>query len=160
MYKLLVLTDADSADGFRLAGVDVVIVDSPEDARKRLSSLIDTDSSGIIAVNERLMGAIDERLRKKIEVMTPKKKLSTTTAAGGVRGSLADADDVYWKGEAKSQAVDSEELSAFKKAIALVDAGKTADAQVAFSDFIKQHPDSVLRGDAEAALTQLQSSAK
>jgi len=97
-----------------------------------------------------------ERLRKKIEVMTPKKKLSTTTAAGGVRGSLADADDVYWKGEAKSQAVDSEELTAFKKAIALVDAGKTADAQVAFSDFIKQHPDSVLRGDAEAALTQLQ----
>ncbi len=97
-----------------------------------------------------------ERLRKKIEVMTPKKKLSTTTAAGGVRGSLADADDVYWKGEAKSQAVDSEELTAFKKAIDLVDAGKTADAQVAFSDFIKQHPDSVLRGDAEAALTQLQ----
>ncbi len=97
-----------------------------------------------------------ERLRKKIEVMTPKKKLSTTTAAGGVRGSLADADDVYWKGEAKSQAVDSEELTAFKKAIALVDAGKTADAQVAFGDFIKQHPDSVLRGDAEAALTQLQ----
>jgi TolA-binding protein len=97
-----------------------------------------------------------DRLRKKIEVMTPKKKLSTTTAAGGVRGSLADADDVYWKGESKSQAVDSEELTAFKKAIALVDAGKTADAQVAFSDFIKQHPDSVLRGDAEAALTQLQ----
>lgn len=97
-----------------------------------------------------------ERLRKKIEVMTPKKKLSTTTAAGGVRGSLADADDVYWKGEAKSQAVDSDELAAFKKAIALVDAGKTADAQVAFSDFIKQHPESVLRSDAEAALTQLQ----
>ncbi len=101
-----------------------------------------------------------ESLRKKIEGMTPKKKLSTTTAAGGVRGSLADADDVYWKGEAKSQAIDSEELSAFKKAIALVDAGKAADAQTAFSDFIKQHPDSVLRGDAEAALTQLQSSAK
>ncbi|NTU72177.1 MAG: V-type ATP synthase subunit F [Coriobacteriia bacterium] len=67
MYKLLVLTDSDSADGFRLAGVDVMIAESPEEARKTLASLIDTDSSGIIAVNERLMTAIDERLRKKID---------------------------------------------------------------------------------------------
>jgi len=97
-----------------------------------------------------------ERLRQKIESMTPKKKLSTTTAAGGVRGSLADADDVYWKGEKKLQQIDSDELNAFKKAITLVDAGKTADAQVAFSDFIKNHPESNLRTDAEAALAQLQ----
>ncbi|MEK7811244.1 MAG: hypothetical protein AAB278_05445 [Pseudomonadota bacterium] len=97
-----------------------------------------------------------ERLRKKIELMTPKKKLSTTTAAGGVRGSLADADDVYWKGEAKVQTVDADELTAFKKAIALVDAGNTADAQAAFTDFIKQHPESSLKLDAEAALAQLQ----
>ena len=67
MYKLLVLTDTDTADGFRLAGVDVVIVDTPEEARVKLSSLVDTDSSGIIAVNERLMSAIDERLRRKID---------------------------------------------------------------------------------------------
>lgn len=67
MYKLLVLTDADSADGFRLAGVDVVIVESPEEARASLASLVDTDSSGIIAVNERLMTGIDERLRRKID---------------------------------------------------------------------------------------------
>ncbi len=97
-----------------------------------------------------------ERLRKKIELMTPKKKLSTTTAAGGVRGTLADADDVYWKGEAKAQAIDADELTAFKKAMDLVGAGNTADAQAAFSDFIKQHPDSTLRADAEAALAQLQ----
>jgi TolA-binding protein len=97
-----------------------------------------------------------ERLRKKIETMAPKKKLSTTTAAGGVRGSLADADDVYWKGESKLEQIDSDELNAFKKAIALVDSGKVADAQAAFSDFIKNHPESNLRADAEAALAQLQ----
>ncbi len=94
-----------------------------------------------------------ESLRKKIEAMTPKKKLSTTTAAGGVRGALADADDVYWKGESK--AIDEDELSAFKKAMALVDAGNSAGAQAAFTDFIKQNPDSPLRSDAEAALAQL-----
>ncbi|MFA5371732.1 MAG: hypothetical protein WC298_07165 [Sideroxydans sp.] len=96
-----------------------------------------------------------ERLRKKIELLTPKKKLTTTTAAGGVRGTLADAEDVYWKGEAKPMAVDEDELAAFSKAIALVDAGNTVDAQAAFAEFIKQHPDSTLRSDAEAALAQL-----
>lgn len=97
-----------------------------------------------------------DRLRKKIETMTPKKKLSTTTAAGGVRGSLADADDVYWKGENKAQLIDTDELSAFKKAMDLVGAGNEAEAKTAFSDFIKNHPDSSLKADAEAALAQLQ----
>lgn len=67
MYKLVVLTDSDSADGFRLAGVDVEVVESPEEARRKLASLVDEDSSGIIAVNERLMSCVDERLRKKID---------------------------------------------------------------------------------------------
>jgi V/A-type H+-transporting ATPase subunit F len=67
LYKLVVLTDSDSADGFRLAGVDVEVVESPEEARRKLASLVDEDSSGIIAVNERLMSCVDERLRKKID---------------------------------------------------------------------------------------------
>jgi TolA-binding protein len=97
-----------------------------------------------------------ERLRKKIEMLTPKKKIQTTTAVGGVRGAQADADDVYWKGEAKVQPVDAEELAAFKKAIAQVDAGDMTGAQGAFSDFLKKHPDSRLREDAEQALALLQ----
>ena len=67
MYKLVVLTDPDTADGFRLAGVDVDIVDTPELARTRLVSLLDDDSVGIIAINERLSGAVDERIQKKID---------------------------------------------------------------------------------------------
>jgi V/A-type H+-transporting ATPase subunit F len=67
LYRLVVLTDADTADGFRLAGVDVDIVDSPEATRTRLASLLDDDATGIIAVNERLMTAIDERIQKKID---------------------------------------------------------------------------------------------
>lgn len=67
MYKVVVLTDPDTADGFRLAGVDVATVDSPEQARRTLSSLLDDDATGIIAVNERLMAAVDERIQKKID---------------------------------------------------------------------------------------------
>lgn len=96
-----------------------------------------------------------ERLRKKVELLTPKKKLATTTAAGGVRGSLADADDVYWKGEAEQISIDADELNAFTQAIELVDEGKADEAKAAFADFVKQYPDSSLRPDAEAALAQL-----
>jgi TolA-binding protein len=101
-------------------------------------------------------GSLWERLRKKIELITPKKKISTTTAVGGVRGSQADADDVYWKGEANAQPVDADELLAFKKAISLAEAGDMAGANSAFSDFLKKHPDSRLRPDAEEALASLQ----
>ena len=98
-----------------------------------------------------------ERLRKKIELLTPKKKISTTTAVGGVRGAQADAEEVYWKGEAKNQPIDAEELAAFKNAISMVDAGDMAGAQAAFTDFLKKHPDSRLSEDAKSALAQLQS---
>jgi len=67
LYKLIVLTDPDNADGFRLAGVDVEVVDSEEKVRERLNRLLDDESSGIIAVNEGLMAAIDERTQKKID---------------------------------------------------------------------------------------------
>ena len=106
--------------------------------------------------DEKQDGSLWERLRKKIELLTPKKKIQTTTAVGGVRGAQADADDVYWKGEANTQSIDADELAAFKKAISLVDAGDVAGAQAAFSDFLKKHPDSRLREDAEMAIAQLQ----
>ena len=67
MYKVVVLTDTDTADGFRLAGVDVTVCDSPEMTRAQLVSLLDDDSTGIIAVNERLMAGVDERVQKKID---------------------------------------------------------------------------------------------
>ena len=97
-----------------------------------------------------------ERLRMKIEMLTPRKKIATTTAVGGVRGAQADAEEVYWKGEASTQTVDSDELAAFKKAVSMVEAGDTAGAQASFADFVKKHPDSRLRADAESALAQLQ----
>lgn len=67
MYRLIVLTDSDTADGFRLSGVDVVVALSPEDARGRLNALLDDEMSGIIAVNEKMMAGIDERTQRKID---------------------------------------------------------------------------------------------
>jgi len=67
LYKVVVVTDTDTADGFRLAGVDVRTVDTDEEARRLLGSLLDDDTTGIVAMNERYSGAIDERLQNKID---------------------------------------------------------------------------------------------
>ncbi len=108
------------------------------------------------SADERQEGSLWERLRKKIELLTPKKKISTTTAVGGVRGSRAETEDVYWKGEANTNPVDADELAAFKKAISLADTGDMAGARAAFADFQKKYPDSPLREDAQTALAALQ----
>jgi len=62
LYKLIVLTDPDNADGFRLAGVDVEVVDSDDKVRERLNRLLDDESSGIIAVNEHMIDRKSTRL--------------------------------------------------------------------------------------------------
>jgi len=64
-----VLTDSGTADGFRLSGVATVVADSPEMTRVQLNALIDDESSGIIAVNERLMAGIDERTQLRIDAI-------------------------------------------------------------------------------------------
>jgi TolA-binding protein len=95
-----------------------------------------------------------EKLRKKLNMFTPQKKLEATTAVGGVRGAQTEANDVYWKGEA-DQMINAEELAAFKKGVEFADGGELAKAQMAFTDFIKTHPNSPLRRDADMALAQL-----
>jgi len=93
-----------------------------------------------------------ETLRKKIELLTPKKKLQTTTAVGGVRGSKADANDLYWKGEEKEGSIDAQELAAFDDALSQAEAGDMAAAEEKLAAFVEQYPQSQLREDAEKAL--------
>lgn len=69
MRKLIVLTDPESADGFRLAGVEVmeVVEEDRVKIKKQLVALINDDDVGIVAINEDFMGAVDERTRAKID---------------------------------------------------------------------------------------------
>ncbi|MFN4352327.1 MAG: hypothetical protein ACK4F6_16105 [Hylemonella sp.] len=96
-----------------------------------------------------------ERLRMKIEQMTPQKKLGSTTAVGGVRGAAVEATDVYWKGEAKPQSIDADELGAFQKAMALVEADQKDQAKAAFAEFSKTYPNSPLKADADQVMARL-----
>lgn len=97
-----------------------------------------------------------EKLRKRIELLAPQKKVNATTAVGGVRGAQVSADDTYWKGE-KAKAIDPNELAAFEKAMTLAELGEMKQAQDAFTEFVKNSPDSPLRKDADMALAQLKS---
>lgn len=93
-----------------------------------------------------------DALRKKIELLMPKKKLQTTTAVGGVRGSKADANELYWKGEKGEEGIDADELAAFDEALARAEAGEMEEAEKELESFIKSYPSSQLREDAEQAL--------
>jgi len=67
MYKFLVVTDPDTAPGFRLAGVEVIEASSQEEAKKVINSLIFKDDTGIVAVNEEFIAALDQKLVETVE---------------------------------------------------------------------------------------------
>ncbi len=97
-----------------------------------------------------------DKLRSKIESLTPQKKLGVTTATGGVRGAPVTTEDVYWKNDASAQVVYTDELDAFAKAMKLAESDDKTQAKAAFANFIKKFPDSALRKDADQALALLQ----
>jgi len=63
LYRLAVITDPETATGFRLAGVEVREADSPEAVLEHLRAILPLDY-GLVAVNEDLLaGTEDERAR-------------------------------------------------------------------------------------------------
>lgn len=97
-----------------------------------------------------------DKLRSKVESLTPQKKLGATTATGGVRGAPASTEDLYWKSEVTEQPIGADELEAFAKAVKLAEADDKAPAQAAFSEFVKKYPVSSLRKEAYEAMVLIQ----
>ena len=97
-----------------------------------------------------------EKIRARIEKVTPQKKPAVTTAVGGVRGAKSDrGKDLYWKGEEVSASVSEQELDKFKEALTMAEAGDLDQARQLFERFVTDHPDSVLKGDALVALKEM-----
>ncbi len=112
--------------------------------------------SGTAMADDAKSGGLFDGFRKKIELLTPKKKLQTTAAVGGVRGAQADAGELYWKGETTADtSIDAEELAAFEESLTLAEAGNKPQAQKGLTEFIRKYPQSQLRGDAEQMLALL-----
>ena len=67
MYKVVVLTDLETAVGFQLAGAEVHEAETIEDAFYTLGKLVEDETIGIIAVNQVFLDTMDERTLKRIE---------------------------------------------------------------------------------------------
>lgn len=67
MYKVVVITDSESATGFRLAGSDVMEAEDAMEASRLLSSLIHEEETGIIAVREDYLTNLDKSLYEQVE---------------------------------------------------------------------------------------------
>ncbi len=63
----MVVTDAETAPGFRLAGVEVLVASTVEEAKSVIPPLLYKDDTGIVAINEDFMASLDEKLVEKIE---------------------------------------------------------------------------------------------
>jgi vacuolar-type H+-ATPase subunit F/Vma7 len=66
MYKVIVLTDPETADGFRLAGVDVFEVETPAEATREVSRLLEDPKTGILAINEAFFMGIDVQADRRV----------------------------------------------------------------------------------------------
>lgn len=63
MFRLGIITDSESATGFRLAGAEVREANTPAEALEHLRQFVTLDY-GLVAVNEALLeGTADERAR-------------------------------------------------------------------------------------------------
>lgn len=67
MYSLVLVTDENMADGFRLAGAQVYPVEGSEGVNNTIKRLIDDKNVGIIAVNKRFMEKIDKKIISVVE---------------------------------------------------------------------------------------------
>lgn len=96
-----------------------------------------------------------EKIRNKIEKITPKQKPTVTTAVGGVRGAPTERHELYWKGEEKPLAISAQELDLFSAALQQAESGAASEATASFQDFLAKFPQSLLAADAESALREL-----
>ncbi|MBI1870942.1 MAG: V-type ATP synthase subunit F [Chlamydiae bacterium] len=65
--KLSMITQGDWASGFRLAGVDVRQVKTPQEARSLIQKFIDNAEPSLIAIEEDLYPLEDKKLQKHLE---------------------------------------------------------------------------------------------
>ncbi len=91
--KIAVLTDPESASGFRLAGMLVFVAGDPEEAAERLRELVRRDDLGLLAVDQGLVPdpeavAARELKGREFPVVLPFPSLSF--AFGGGDGDTKD----------------------------------------------------------------------
>lgn len=86
MHRIVVLTDAETATGYRLAGVEVRVSDA-DGAQRALEELVGTDDYGLVIVDEGLIGdpvGASERVMRgrELPVLLPVPSLGASFGEG------------------------------------------------------------------------------
>ncbi|MDZ7800284.1 MAG: V-type ATP synthase subunit F [Trueperaceae bacterium] len=89
MHRVIVLTDAETATGYRLAGVEVRVAD-PEEAPSVLTELIEEDVFGLVIVDE---GLIQDPVASAARVMRGR-ELPVLLAVPSLGAAFDEDDDV------------------------------------------------------------------
>jgi V/A-type H+-transporting ATPase subunit F len=66
----LVITDPESAVGFRLAGVDTLTAADPHEAEKVLQERVNAGRAGLILINQNFFDRFSDSLRRKLEKLS------------------------------------------------------------------------------------------
>ena len=67
MASLIVITDPDTALGFRLSGVEATEVSAKEEAAERLLALLRSKEPGIVIYNDEYRSGLSEKSRIELE---------------------------------------------------------------------------------------------
>jgi V/A-type H+-transporting ATPase subunit F len=67
MPTCVVLTDSETADGFRLAGVEVLVSRGSEETTRLVEKVLETEECGLVLMKEELMEGMAESLRCRLE---------------------------------------------------------------------------------------------
>ncbi len=65
--KIIVVADGPTCTGFRLAGVQEVYPAEGKDAERKIDELMGVEDAGVIITSEKIMDALDWRLKKKLD---------------------------------------------------------------------------------------------
>lgn len=97
MYRIVIITDPDTAAGYRLAGVSVLEASTPEETGIILRTLLEDDDVGIIGIREDLLSCIDTAISGRLErryhpiivpIPVPRKKTMSGYIEGLLRRSI------------------------------------------------------------------------
>lgn len=67
MLTFCVMTGQENAEGFRLAGIDVAVVNSPSEAEKKIGKVLAGQGCGLLLVDDGIYEGIGEGFRKRLD---------------------------------------------------------------------------------------------
>jgi V/A-type H+/Na+-transporting ATPase subunit F len=86
--KIAVLTDPESAAGYRLGGLEVALAHDPSEAREVLVRLVETEDYALVIVNMTLLPDPYQAVKKEMR----RRDLPVLLAAPSHRAALAGSD--------------------------------------------------------------------